>query len=415
MIIKRRDFLDNIFSVEIILLPFLYQFRGIGRVLSLGELILIPVIVLLLLNRRALRYIKPEKTLMVFYVVTLITSLLCSFFGYFDFSAFATTALRMFFYAVVIYLGRTHFVFNKVSRLYCALCFVFSVYLIIQYVYHYSSGGYLPIYISYGLQFSPETRPASLYEYYKWGFRASSLFLEASYFAFYVLPSVAILLYKKNKTPFMIVELGVIIVALLFSTASSGVVGLILIFGSYIFMNTNRNDFFVRLITVLAVGGATILYLTLAENASFFLARLGSQGSLNQRIVRGILIFSDLPLVHKLLGVGLNNLEPYMITQHISTAFDEKNLNYCCTLVQTLVYSGVLGFSALVFFLLNMRKLCWQNVQDGQNDNGVIKALFILLLFMMSYESIMFSYRFCFIVLIMIGIMRVGNRVERED
>lgn len=408
MKIKRKDFLDIVFSVEIILLPFLYQYKGVGNVLSFGELMLIPVIVLLFLNPKKIRYVKPDVRLALFYAVTLFTSLLCGFSEHFDFSAMTTTAVRLIFYAIVIYLGRTHFCYRTVSRFYCKLCTLFSLYLIVQYFYHYTTGGYLPIYLSHGLQFPPEARAASLAKYYQWGFRASSLFLEPSYFSFYVLPSAAILLFAKNKTPAMYAELGLIMVAILFSTASSGVVGLILILGCYVFLSTNGKSTFVRVGTVLIIATAAVLYLTLAESASFFQNRLGSSGSINQRIVRGILVYEDLPLMKKLLGVGLNNLEPYMVANQLSTPFDEENLNYCCSLIQTLIYSGFAGFVALGGYLNQLRKTCWRS----ESDSNVLKALFVLVVFYMLYESILFSYRFCFITVIITGISK--NQGKRD-
>ena len=41
---------DKIFSICIILLPFLYQYKGIGNVISLGELLLIPLILISILT-----------------------------------------------------------------------------------------------------------------------------------------------------------------------------------------------------------------------------------------------------------------------------------------------------------------------------------------------------------------------------
>ena len=40
---------DKLFSIVIVLLPFLYQYKGIGNVISFGELLLFPFIFIYLL------------------------------------------------------------------------------------------------------------------------------------------------------------------------------------------------------------------------------------------------------------------------------------------------------------------------------------------------------------------------------
>ena len=73
----------------------------------------------------------------------------------------------------------------------------------------------------------------------------------------------------------------------------------------------------------------------------------------------------------------------------INTKFDEANLNYCSSIIQIITNCGLLGF---IFFILYLKEI-WQI----SKNNICSKILFIMLLFLMSYENILFSYRFCFI------------------
>ena len=221
--------INKYFSISIILLPFLYQYRGFGEIISLGEIIVgIFTIIILWLDRFKLK--KIDQYLFFFYFITVATSLLCISLPYFQLKAFITVIMRLIFYAVVINIARTHFDFMYIEKMYYTLIFIFSFYLIIQSFYHSFTGGYLPIYIKYEWQFPPESRPVSLSDYYKWNFRASSMFLEPSYFTLFVLPSLCPLLFKYKRTIFETITLIVAIIAVLLSSASSGFIGIIILF-----------------------------------------------------------------------------------------------------------------------------------------------------------------------------------------
>ncbi len=414
--VRDSNTLDKVFSMLIILLPFLYQYRGIGRIVSFGEVLLIIVSAFIIIQRFTGKIKQYDKYLLAFYLVSIVTSILCIGFSYFDMSAAFTVILRLFLYAIIIYIGRKHFVLSAVYGFYVNLACVFSIYLIIQYLYHYSSGGYLPIYISHNLLFPPEARAASLSTYYMWGFRASSLFLEPSYFTLFALPSVPLLLYQKRRKLFRTIELVIICTALVFSTASSALAGLIIIFAVFLFGKTdqlNSKKNLSRILIVFAAVGLIFAYFYFSENAMFFVKRLQSGGSLNNRVLRGLIVYKDLPIFHKIVGVGLNNLEPYMLTNGLSTAYDEVNLNYSCSMVQTLDYSGIIGITVLVAFLFSLYRKVVKRAKglliDGVVSADCIKPLFWLLIFILSYESILFTYRFCFLLNIIIGVYNDTN------
>ena len=134
--------------------------------------------------------------------------------------------------------------------------------------------------------------------------------------------------------------------------------------------------------------------------------RLATGGSLDNRVIRGIMCFGLLDPFHQVVGVGLNNLGSYMSYNALSTGFDDDGLNYCATWVQTLNYSGIIGFLALVAYAGSLFKRC---------KGCMSRALCIVMVAVMAYESILFSYRFAFLAILLEGFIRCENAtVETE-
>lgn len=144
---------------------------------------------------------------------------------------------------------------------------------------------------------------------------------------------------------------------------------------------------------------AAVLYLPF-HNIDWMAAageRLAAGGSLNNRVIRGFMCFGLLSPFHQVIGVGLNNLGSYMSYNALSTGFDSDGLNYCATWIQTLNYSGIVGFCALVFYVGSLFKQC---------KGRMSRALCVVLIVVMAYESILFSYRFAFMVILLEGFIR---------
>lgn len=407
--------IDKMYSVLIILLPFLYQYKGIGRIISFGEMLLTPIMIMLFLTEFKLKLKGINLWLAAFYLVTIFTSVLCAAMNYFNISEASTVFVRLVYYAIVVWLARTHFCLDYAKGIYYCAVFAFSAYLIVQYLYHYTVGGYLPIYLKYEWQFPAEARISNLNVMYKWGFRPSSLFLEPSYYSLFVMPSVIMLLYEQTKTMFKVVTLVLTSIALILSTASSGIFGLAIILLFFLLKKgETRNSVLVRLIVVFLVVLLVVLYFIYSRNADYFAGRIQSGGSLNQRVVRGIIVYNRLPKFNQIFGVGINNLEPFMEMFHISTSFDENNLNYSCSLIQTLNYSGFVGFVVLVGYLIDLKMKINKSVKDSiYYKRQAAITLFWILIFIVSYEAILFSYRFAFLIIILEAISR-GNKEQNK-
>ena len=341
----------------------------------------------LIFKKKTRKLIGYDKPLLYFYVVSIVLTLICVGFQYFSIGETLTVIIRLVFYGIVIYVARNNFDFLSVRKLYYSLVFVFSIYLVIQYLYHTIVGGYLPIYLNHAWQFPPESRSASLNTIYRFNFRASSLFLEPSYFTFYALPEVCILMYQKGKTAFDKISFVITVIAIGLSTSSSGIVGVVIIFTCYLFGINYRKTGRQILISFCAIL-LIIGYFTILKSASTWTVnRLVGGGSVNERIVRGVLVYDKLPLFHKLIGVGLNNLGTYMRTYGISTIYDESNLNYASSVVQTLNYTGIIGLLFLVNYYIHMYKKCRvcssikNKPKSFDYESGISSTLLILMIY----------------------------------
>lgn len=424
---KKFDYIplaDKIFSVLVILLPFLYQYKGIGESLSLGELLLFPVMFYLFVRNFSFSLKKVDTWLLTFYAATIFAVIMNVSFSYFSFSTASTVLLRLFYYAIVIWIAKEHFYLEYVKNLYYFAVFAFSLYLIIQYIFHYSTGGYLPIYLKFEWQLPAEARVRDLDIMYRWDFRPSSLFLEPSYYSLFTLPSVILLLYERVSTNIKTIIFITVIVGLVLSGAGSAIVGLIVIFTVFLFRKAENKkaSLLFRLLIVIAALGVAILYFIYSENATDAANRILSGGSFDQRITRSLIVFKELPIYHKIFGVGLNNLEPFMLYNHMSTQFDEHSLDYGCALFQTLNFSGIIGFVSLVSYLVHLKsKINWRMkyspIEESSFSRSGVIPMFWLITFTISYEAILFSYRFTFLLVILHALSspKQTNKKEVEN
>lgn len=388
---KNYELNKKIFSILIILLPFLYQYKGISYI-SLGELLLLPFMSYFFINDKKLKVCRKEW---LFYSYVIFSTFICMVFSYFNILDAMTVIVRMFFYAILIKEANDYFSWKKVEKIYTILVILLSTYLLIQFFYYKKTGNYLPIYINYNFIFTPEQRAKDLIEYYKWNFRPSSLFLEPSYYALYCIPFLCFEIFRSDKKIKDCIFLLLVISSVFISGAGSGIMVILLLVCYFFFIKLKRIGVYSKitsLIILILIIFIIICFLSLnLEGTS--LHRLQTGGSINQRITRGIIIFKELTLFHKIFGVGINNIENYMIQNRINTPFDEANLNYMCSILQVLNCFGVIG----IIFFINYIYSIWKKI----NKIIILKSLFFMMIFVMSYEGILFTYRFAFLFIIL--------------
>jgi hypothetical protein len=109
-------------------------------------------------------------------------------------------------------------------------------------------------------------------------------------------------------------------------------------------------------------------------------------------------------------------MEAYMEHYDLSTPYDEADLNYCCSVMQTLNFSGIVGLAALAGLMWKL----WRS-----SHTVVERCLCAILFFILCYEAIVFTYRFAFYVILLetrikerakeSGISAMNARIEEGD
>lgn len=385
-------FINKLFSILIILLPFLYQYKSPLEILSLGDfLLIIGSTICVFYDILSQKKIKICYQIIFFVFGLLIINFIPMFTsGWFSIEDFSTIFLKMIMYTIVIEVAYNHFSFLKVKKMYLWFCVLLSFYLILQYFYTKATNNYLPIYIKYDWLFSWEKRVKDLNEYYGfvyYKFRPSSLFLEPSYFALYVIPCLYLtLIFEKKYLLSLLISF-----ALILSTSGAGI-GLMAIIYVCFFIKliiklveerkvSKVVEFFLFFSTIMIA-----LFLILFS--SLFSRVLG--GSFGARISRGFIIFGKMNLNEQLFGVGINNLSNYLKMYSIRTIYDEINLNYNASISSVLVQNGFFGIIILLIFAIFIYR-----------KNKKIISFLILLFALLCFEDVLFNFRFGFYISIM--------------
>lgn len=414
--------IDYIFSALVMLLPFLYQYASPIIFISLGEFLLFPFIVMFLIDILAYpsKSIFIDRALLVFLLLTFLLTFIVGVNGLY-FSAYDSLTLfaRVLFYSALIFVSRSHFRLMLAMKVYTVFTVVFSVYLLLQYAAHMAAGINLPLTLPFPL-FYAEQRDyivqGNLEWYYNnYMFRPSSLFIEPSYFTSYALGNLCYQLFyvdEKHVQPtarnYIITAL--ISMALIASTSSAGILGLVLIFAYFIMkkITTKRNSTvyingkYVLLSVLIIIG---LLFLYTSKFASEGVGRTLKGASIAARIYRGFYVYGEFDLFHQIFGVGLNNLADYMNFYGLHTPYDETNLNIVASLIGTLVCNGWLGFLSLCYYLFSLYRR--QVTLFG-------KSIVLLIAYFMSYDVIIFSFRWGFYCVLAYSTCRLGYKPHQK-
>lgn len=341
---------------------------------------------------------------MAFFLVSIVvTSCLAALFGpYFSLYDFFTLFLRVFFYAVLILVGRTHFQLPRAMRYYQFFCLLFSSYLLLQFAAHQAAGVYLPISLPLKI-FGPDMRSyltdGNLASYYTFLYRPSSLFIEPSYFTTYVLGGLCYNLFytdteRSSPAAGNLAAAALITVALITSGSGGGIIAALCLWAVFLISKSFRFEqkkLFINGWSLLLAGVVIAGFFLLFHNA------LGSVGakhtfsgkgsSLANRVYRGGAIYSLTDFPHRIFGVGLNNISDYMSYYGLHTPYDQNDLNLVASLIGTLNNNGWLSFLLLCVFLIT---LFWR-------QSSLFGRLIVLtVVYFLAFDVMIFSFRWGF-------------------
>ncbi len=408
----------RIYSVIIILLPFLYQYASPLSFLSLGDFVLMFFTVYGLFRIDLVKAKNSIKPLLVFSCAFVLLTVFVSMFSgdYFRFSDAVTIFFKILLYLGVCAVCTQHFNLRYVKKFYFALVGIFGLYLVIQLVYNKTTNGYLPIWLNHDWLFSWENRPENLYVYYGptgyMRFRPSSLFLEPGYYVMFVLPALLILLFEDKN----IIAAILLYITIILSTSGAGIlIGLLAFVAKGVTKIAYFKDkklYLTRYIYVaLALVAVGVLVVILFGDE--ILPRIFN--SFNARITRSLLIFENMDDFHKIFGVGMNNTVNYVNAHSVYTAFDEANLNFGASIVASGVQYGIIG---CFIFLVSLFALA---VNASRSKTGLM--LVLLYIIYAAFEEIIFNFRMGFLLAFVLYYVeatgskkRVGeNKVIKSD
>lgn len=394
----------KLYSIAIILLPFLCQYASPLPFLSLGDFLIALFTIYGLFKidvYRAGRYIKP---ILAFSSAFIFLTIFVSFFSlaYFKYSDASTIFLKILLYSCVCLVCTQCFDLCYVKKFYIYLVRIFAVYLIVQVIYHKMSGEFLPNYFNYNWLFYWEKRFENLHDYYSvfyHYFRPSSLFIEPAYYVLYVLPALFLLLFEQNK----FIEPIFLYFTIILSTSGSGIIIGLLAFalkGLTLIAYRKNGKIYLTGYSLVAMIMFLALILFLLLEKGEILSKLFN--SFNARITRSLMIFREMDAFHRIFGIGMNNTANYVSYYKIYTFYDEDNLNFGASLVASLVQYGIIGFviffGSLIALVINAR-------------NSKIGLLLILLyIIYTAFEEVVFNYRMAFLLSFVIYFIRVSNQ-----
>ena len=314
--------------------------------------------------------------------------------GYFSFSK-----SEILFFLAIIYLLYNYnatigqYLYEKVVLI---LCVIFLLQEIAFYVTGYRFSGlipFLPLFYEQerGIQMEDFMMLQSMKE------RSSSVFLEPSHFAQYIIPFLALHLFRKRNNAYFMA----IFITLILFVLKSGV-GLILssIIWAVWFLKLKKQRLY--LLVVFLISPLLILVINAffnTEYASELLERLNEisfDASSNVsgfiRIFRGYVLWNDMDLVSKICGVSTNFVLANLVTCYDSYWLFSEEL-YLNTFQTKLVYAGVLGICMYIYWLYS--------VYQKSDECG--KVLVLVLLVLMLMESVNLSLILMYILLALGG------------
>lgn len=370
------------FSLFVLLSTFFHQYGSFLTGVTFGELMLIIASILVLLFDGFYLSIEKTKTLIQFYAVCLLLTLLSFLLQQHDFIALSifevfSRWVRYFAYVIFIVVSADKLDANCALKIYKYLCVFVSFYIILQTLGYYTFNFALPVKIL-PLPFSRESDMYVLFsgfdEYY---FRAYGPFAEPGYAAKFLLPGLAISLFNSLNDHKNIVSVMLISAGIIFTTSVQGVLLAVfsfIYFGFSLLQNKefrisfNLGKIFIVGLLVMLLSfifySVGILETPIERISSIFAVSQGgtlARSSTGMRVYRGFALFAALPTLYKIIGVGMGNLGNFVIEHNIYTNFDYfytslNQFEYVNAISGVLLSSGIIGGIYFIFYVMELYK-----------------------------------------------------------
>ena len=393
----------RLFTILIVIFPILNTSLIGSLYFGFGDLFLLIGYFLLIFSYQISGRFKLKKNqfmlfMIYFFFVSTVNSLTISGFSI---SNTITRFLRYLFYSIIIFQCDEYIDWDYGFKFYIKVCCIESIYLLIQFALSLLNIIDLPYVFPYAMM-----------EYHTWGatynaqlrdlFRNETLrgvgfFPEASHFAQYTIFSIPILLYsdlgfsKKNT----IAKFILISVSILLTFSSIGIFGYLATILIYVCSRLKTRKQIIRGGVLLLLAILLVVFFSFKLNLfDFVMERLRGIAvtryptSGNQRLMRGFYIFSDLPTVYKIFGIGCGNFTNAMKALNVHTIFDEflpLTNEFMSGISTVMVDTGIIGTLLFIRFYIHqwrimdiMHKVFMINIMIALvTENSFFQSIFV--------------------------------------
>ena len=374
-------FCKRFFTVIILLLPILNQYLLPGNV---EPIIVVAVVFSIIALKKSVSVTMDRFT--VFFLITFCYSFFMLITNSFLISMKIEIFGIVFRYAKyflefigIIYSSKKLFEYEYAIKIYQVISIVILCSVVIEYAFFILLGN--PLYFiipdvalsyNHGMNSNELIATLSRGVYNGYPYRPSAFFLEPSSVAYYILPWLALKIFNsKNKTILLIPTF-----ALVLSSSTTGIVGIVLVWLFYFFRQGIVNHSVSKAKSILLVpifGVITILiWLMVGKSDAVKFAivsklnsirsfNISSSSSLNQRLLRGVLYFANMKWYNWLFGVGYGGLSEYYHAIHMNLIMDEGNqevsyMNCMSTILNSFGVVGIILFWRWVIQIIKKSK-----------------------------------------------------------
>ena len=249
----------------------------------------------------------------------------------------------------------------------------------------------------------------------------SSLFSEGSHFSLYMVPLLCIVMPLKENNSFRGYTLPALItVGILLVNSGNGLICCLIIWVSHMLLKSNLS-ISKKMFGLVFIGLICLSVYTILSRNSNYDAMLGrlfviedsskyATAKADYRIYRGFDLYSQLPIINKIFGVGYKALTSSANYFGITSIYDKSNIQafeYLNTIAQILIYSGAVGFLLFFAFVKNLFKTL-------QANGKIILITFLALCFSSSiyYDAI---WEFTLVLIVYYSSARRGSASKLEQ
>ena len=298
--------------------------------------------------------------------------------------------------------------YSKYVKYYKIIAFASVVFWAIQEVMYYTIGtrvsGLIPF-----LNIAGDVKTSSLISAQQVLSRSSSFFREPAHFIQFLLPILCIDLFgKKNTERFASVFSWILIACMLLSRSGNALIGLSIVLttkGFYLLRKKGKRFSYALFLIPLAFLGT--YYYMVSEIGGEMLSRFeefedeNSSGYL--RVIRGFIVFGDMPSINQWLGASNAELETLISRMGSIILIGNANADMYFNGIQNiLLHHGYVGMLLYLLFFVGIYK---KTTPTG-------RALIWLMLVMSLIGNIYLTY--CMMICMVVSTMEIRNNKEYE-